>query len=393
MSVIGYHDTTTFGSVLSSFDDFPIHQTSHPLARTASSDVNHYDRYFFNGYTRDTRLYFGAAMGLYPNRHVADAAFSVVVDGGTADARQINIHASRRAPTDRADANVVGPIHVEVLEPLHALRIAVEAPEHGIRCDLTFVRRSAPIEEPHFLYQVGERVIMDVTRMTQFGGWEGWIEIDGELIDLEPGEMLGSRDRSWGVRPVGERAATGAPVADPQYFWLWAPINFEGFTTHFDVNEHFDGRRWHETGMVALVPTGNDALEPPEAMRAVDYRLRWRPGTRAAASCEIDMIPWAGEPSTITLEPLYDFHMLGIGYTHPEWGHGVWKGELEVGGDRWDLPVDDLTAAHHVHIQTLVKATTSGAVGVHEGLGVLEQYVVGRHDPSGLTGLFDGYLP
>ena len=62
-------------------------------------------------------------MGLYPNRHVTDAAFSVVVDGGRVDGRQINVHASRRAPTDRADANQVGPITVEVLEPLHALRL------------------------------------------------------------------------------------------------------------------------------------------------------------------------------------------------------------------------------------------------------------------------------
>nr|NKB42197.1 hypothetical protein [Ilumatobacter sp.] len=225
--------------MLSSFDDFPIHQTSQPVARTGSSDLNHYDRYFFNGYTRDTRLYFAAAMGLYPNRHIADASFSVVVDGGTADARQINVHASRRAPNDRGDANQVGPIVVEVLDPLSALRLTVESPEHGIRCDLTFVRRSAPLEEPHFFHQVGQRVVMDSTRMTQFGTWEGWIEIDGEISHLGPGETLGSRDRSWGIRTVGERAATGAPVADPQFFWLWAPINFEGFSTHFDVNEYF----------------------------------------------------------------------------------------------------------------------------------------------------------
>ena len=72
-----------FSRVLSSCDDFPIHQTSQPIARTGSSDLNHYDRYFFNGYTRDARLFFAAAMGLYPNRHVADAAVSVVIDGGT----------------------------------------------------------------------------------------------------------------------------------------------------------------------------------------------------------------------------------------------------------------------------------------------------------------------
>lgn len=377
--------------MLSSFDDFPIHQTSYPVSRTGSSDLNHYDRYFFNGYTRDTRLYFATAMGLYPNRHVADAAFSVVVDGGTADARQINVRASRRAPTDRGEVNQVGPIEVEVIEPLAALRVTVEAPEHGIRCDLTFVRRSAPIEEPHFFHRVGQRTLMDSTRMTQFGGWEGWIEIDGELTDLAPGETLGSRDRSWGIRTVGEPAPSGAPVADPQFYWLWAPLNFEGFSTHFDVNEYFDGRRWHEAAFVSLVPTRDAALEPAEAMRAVDYRIEWRPGTRAPASCEIDMIPFGGEPSSIRLEPLFDFHMLGLGYTHPEWGHGMWKGELEVGGDRWDLPIDTMTAPQHLHVQTVVKATTSGAVGVHEGLGSLEAFVIGRHDPTGLTGLFDGW--
>lgn len=379
--------------MLSSYDDFPIHQTSHPVARTASSDLNHYDRYFFNGYTRDTRLFFGAAMGLYPNRHVADASFSVVVDGGTPDARQVNVHASRRAPSDRAEANVVGPIEVEVIEPLSALRVVVESPEHGIRCDLTFVRRSAPIEEPHFFHQVGQRTIMDTTRMTQFGSWEGWIEVDGELTDLAPGDALGTRDRSWGVRTVGERGSVGAPVADPQFFWLWAPLNFASFSTHFDVNEHFDGRRWHESGFVTLVPTGSDGPEPAEAMRAVDYDVTWRPRTRAPATCRIEMQPYTGESTAITLEPLFDFHMLGLGYTHPEWSHGVWKGELEVGGDRWDLPVDHMTAPHHVHVQTVVRATTSGAVGIHEGLGVLEAFVVGRHDPSGLTGLFDGYAP
>ena len=376
--------------MLSSFDDFPIHQTSRPIAHTASTDINHYDRYFFNGVTTDTRLFFALAMGLYPNRHVADASFSVVVGGGTVDAHQISVHASKRAAADRADSNEVGPIRVEVLEPLNALRVVVEAPEQGLRADLTFVRRSAPIEEPHFRQQVGMRVVFDYTRLTQFGGWEGWIEIDGELTDLAPGETVGCRDRSWGVRPVGERGSTGAPVADPQFFWLWAPINFDTFSTHFDVNELFDGRRWHETGFIAPV-AGPDGAEPPEAMRAVDYTIEWRPGTRTAATFQVDLTPWDGATSTVTLEPLFEFHMSGLGYLHPEWGHGVWHGELVVDGERWDLPVADPTAPHHVHVQSVVRATTSGAIGEHTGLGVLEQLAVGRHDPTGLTGIFDGF--
>ncbi|HSL74812.1 MAG TPA: hypothetical protein VK853_10100 [Ilumatobacteraceae bacterium] len=376
--------------MLSSFDDFPIHQTSQPIAHTASTDINHYDRYFFNGVTKDARLFFALAMGLYPNRHVVDSSFSVVVDGGTVDARQISVHASGRAPADRADANEVGPIRVEVLEPLNALRIVVEAAEHGLRADLTFVRRSAPIEEPHFRQQVGMRVVFDYTRLTQFGTWEGWIEVDGVLTDLAPGETLGSRDRSWGVRPVGERGATGAPVADPQFFWLWAPINFDTFSTHFDVNEYFDGRRWHDSGFVAPI-TGPEGAHTAEAMRTVDYTITWRPGTRTAATFELVMTPWQGESSTITLEPLYEFQMSGLGYLHPEWSHGVWKGESAVGGERWDLPVDDPVAPEHVHVQAIVRARTTGAIGEHEGIGVLEQLAIGRHDPTGLTGIFDGF--
>ena len=374
--------------MLSSYDDFPIHQTSQPIAQTASSDLNHYDRYFFNGYTNDARLYFAAAMGLYPNRHVADAHFSVVVDGGTDDARQINVHASCRAPMDRSEANRVGPIGVDVLEPLNTLRLTVDTPEHGIRADLMFHRRSPAIEEPHFFHQVGQRVVMDSTRLTQFGTWEGWIEVDGERSELGPGDALGSRDRSWGVRPVGEPASTGAPVADPQYYWLWAPINFQTFSTHFDVNELFDGKRWHETGFVAPVADGDT---PASAMRSVDYRIAWKPGTRSAASLEIDLHDWNGDLTTVVLEPLFDFHMFGIGYGHPEWRHGAWKGEMEVGGDRLDLPVADPTAFEHIHVQAIVKATTIGALGHHQGIGILEQLAIGRHDPTGLTGLKTGF--
>lgn len=378
---------SSFDEVLSSFDDYPVHQTSRPISHTATGDLNHYDRYFFNGYTSRTGLFFALAMGLYPNRHVADAAFSVVVDSGTPNARQVNVHASRRAPTERADANEVGPIRVEVLEPLRVLHLHVDAPDHGLRAELTFERRSAPIEEPLFRHQVGMRVILDYSRLTQFGSWSGWIEIDGERVDVHPLDTLGTRDRSWGIRPVGERVPTGAPVADPQFYWLWAPINFDGFSTHFDVNELFDGRRWHESGFVAPVDG------EPEEMRSVDYRVEWRPGTRTAASFEIDLIPWNGDPTTVRIEPRFDFQMLGVGYSHPEWGHGIWKGELTVGGDRWALPVPDPLAPEHLHVQTVVSATTSGGLGEHEGVGVLEQFIVGRHTPTGLEGLTDGWSP
>jgi hypothetical protein len=369
----------TVTSVLTPMDDYPIHQTAQPIAVPASGDLNHYDRYFFNGYTRDGSLYFAAALGVYPNRQVIDASFSVVRWDGAAGT-QVAVHASGRCPLDRTRTEV-GPIRIEVVEPLQTLAVHVDAPEQGLRAVVTFRHRTVAVQEAPFHRQVGTRVVMDYTRLTQFGAWEGWVEVDGEHLVVSPSEVLGSRDRSWGIRGVGERVP-GAPGPAPQFYWLWAPISFDSRCTHFDVNETADGRRWHEEGFV--VPVGGGR---PEAMADVSYGLEWKPGTRHAQRCSLRYEPHTGKPFTVELEPLYEFQMLGLGYFHPDWSHGVWKGEEAVGGTRLALPVPDPLALQNLHVQALCRARTSDG---EEGIGILEQLVIGPHEPSGLHDLLDG---
>src|SRR5258706_2651402 len=123
--------------VLSSHDDYPIHQASLPISQPSTSDINFYDRYFFNGYDHDGSSYFAIAMGLYPNRHVVDATFSTIRDG-----EQVSVFASQRAPSDRRQAIHVGPISVDVVEPMRAIRVSVDAPTDGVRAELTFTARS-----------------------------------------------------------------------------------------------------------------------------------------------------------------------------------------------------------------------------------------------------------
>ncbi len=52
--------------------------------------------------------------------------------------------------------------------------------------------------------------MMDSTRLTQWGKWSGRIVADGTEIPIDA--MYGTKDRSWGVRPVGDPdpAAPGA---------------------------------------------------------------------------------------------------------------------------------------------------------------------------------------
>ena len=79
--------------MISDFDDYPIHQTPEPVAQPGTTDFNFYDRYWFNGISEQDGLVFAMTLGLYPNRRVMDASFSVVIDGV-----QHSFHASRLAP-------------------------------------------------------------------------------------------------------------------------------------------------------------------------------------------------------------------------------------------------------------------------------------------------------
>jgi hypothetical protein len=362
--------------MLTRFDDYPIHQTPEPVAQPASSDRNVYDRYFFNGFSRDGSLFFGAAMGLYPNRRIMDAAFSVVRDG-----RQWSLRASRLAPFERGETRV-GPITVEVVEPLRVLRVRVADNDFGLRAEATFTARGPVVEEPRFTHKPAGRVMLDLTRLTQFGTWSGSIDVDGTRIALDGAHVLGCRDRSWGIRPVGEPEG-GAPGMPPQYFWLWAPIHFDDVCAHFDVNEDADGRRWHANGM--LVPVGTDDPARIETMTAVGHRVRWGRGTRRATAAEIDLTALGGRTETIALEPVLTFQMRGLGYLDPEWGHGMWKGPEAVDGQVWTLADLDPMDPRHLHVQAVCRAR----MGSRTGIGILEQLVLGPHAPSGFASILD----
>jgi hypothetical protein len=91
----------------------------------------------------------------------------------------------------------------------------------------------------------------------------------------------------------------------------------------------------------------------------------------------------------IEFEKLYTFRMRGIGYMHPQFSHGSNHGELEVGGE--SVRLDDFAPLEpsSIHIQTLCKVR----MGDKQGIGVLEQLAFGPHQPTGLTGILDGYSP
>ena len=130
-------------------DDYPLHQTALPLAHVMDGHPNAYDRFWFNGY--DEEFYFAVALGLYPNRGVIDGAFSVVQGE-----RQYSVFASE-ALAGRTTS--VGPIRIEIIEPMRVNRVVVEAADQGLRCDLTYTRTTAISEEPRQTMHDGAQVL------------------------------------------------------------------------------------------------------------------------------------------------------------------------------------------------------------------------------------------
>jgi hypothetical protein len=120
-------------------------------------------------------------------------------------------------------------------------------------------------------------------------------------------------------------------------------------------------------------------------LATVGHDIDYLPGTRRARAARITLVRRTGEREEIDLEPLICFRMKGIGYSHPEWGHGMWKGELAVGGESWKTDDLDPMALENQHLQQVVRATSGDQVGV----GVLEQICIGPHARYGFQSFLD----
>lgn len=361
--------------MLTSGDEYPIHQTPEPIA-FSGTDRNFYDRYFFSGAHANGSGYFAVAFGCYPHLGVADAHLSLLGEDGV----QRCIHASQEL-TDRMRLQV-GPLRIEVVQPLRRLRLTL-ASTHGVAADLECEGRAFPVTEPRFTRRQGARLLMDLTRFTQTVRWSGRIVIDGREERYEPAATFGVRDRSWGVRPIGAPDAQPiVPQQFPQFYWLWAPTTFPNGSFYFHVNEDAGGRPWNRRAVWmqdGADRDGETALPDPGA------RVEWLPGRRHARSARME----AGG-HVITWEPIRTFHMKGVGYGHPDWAHGLHQGPLKVAREDFATETLDPLLVPNLHVQAICRARHEGHGLASEGLGVLEQLVIGPHAPSGFEGLLDG---
>jgi hypothetical protein len=317
--------------MLSSMDDYPLHQIAEPIRFAGTSDRNFYDRYYFNLHGSSDELFLVMGFGQYPNLAVQDA-FAVVRRRD----KHLVVRASRELG-DRMDTRT-GPFRVEVIEPLHKLRAVLEPTEHGIAFDLTWTGAIPAFLEPRQYVRKYGRVLFDTQRFAQTGFWDGTLTVAGETFQVTPDRWKGTRDRSWGVRPVGEAEHPGIRQNEGQLtgMWNYAPMQFDDFSILYILNEQDDGQRPLEEA----VRIWADPAKPVEWLGRPEHHHRLREGTRMIESGSVLSFPQApGGGFDVHVEHLTHCYLaVGTGYgMESDWRHGMYQGPLVVQGLERDM--------------------------------------------------------
>ncbi len=357
-------------SELSSYDDFPVHQSAELIAHAATSDRNFYDRYYFNCYPSTHDLFAIFGLGQYPNLGTTDAFIDVRLGN------KQHIIRSSQPLEDRYDTSV-GPFRVEVIEPLKKLRFIVEPTEHSLALDAVFEGNIEAILEPRQQLRSKGRLVFDTNRLAQTGTWTGSIEVEGTTYPLDG---AGNRDRSWGIRPVGEPEPPGIReglIVLPG-MWNYFPMQFDDHSILYSRHQDDEGqvhlyqaeRIWHDAAK------GIDDLGP------VVWSHDIEPGTRIVRSSTLTF-PEAGiEIACVSLLP--NFVSLGTGYgIDADWRHGMYQGPETV-TQGMILDVDEIKGLAQYGI---IDHLAEFRYGDNVGYGLLEQ---GFFGPFRAAKIMDG---
>lgn len=362
---------------LDPLDEHPIHQVPQSFAYVGTSDRNFYDRCIYQALDHSGETEMLTGLGVYPNLGTIDA-FAVVRRGDM----QWAVQTSGIRPEDKLRQEV-GPYSLRVIEPFKRLHLSCAGDEHGVGFDLEFTSEYEPMREPQHIKYGGPtgKITLEGCRYAQVGSWEGEIRVDGQTLAVTPQAWTATRDRSWGIRPVGEAEPAGRPPMNPPgIWWVWIPLKFDDFAVHFMLEEDPEGFR---TLNYAVRVWPSHTGRKMEQLGWPEIDIRYQPGTRIPTGASLSLKTLDRKPLELDIECLTGVPLhLGCGYGSGDgWSHGVWMGESWTAGRVYDFTDPEIQAkVPWGGTDHLARATMDGQTG----FGVFEHGTVGRHVPSGM---------
>lgn len=361
--------------MLTPLDETLMHQAPTTFDHAVTSDHRFFDRWAVGVQHPELSIIYGLAT--YKNTDTCDG-FLCVRRGD----RQYNLRLSRPLRPDFAMC--VGPLRVEVIEPLVAHRLVVE-PSLGspLHCDLVWRGSLQPREElPHFRRMNG-RAVQDYCRFDQLGTATGWVAVGDERVDVC--DWFSWRDHSWGVRPgmggkdpVITQPIRSAPHSALGSLFIWIAFRAGNVAGQFQVRVDSQGRVDMTDGYV--IP---DTEDPSSSLEVDDIRhdITFVDGHTVFSRARLQTTTTDGRVWHFDATPLrspWDFS--GAGYSggwDDREGLGVPRGQaVEI--DEYDMsaPADvrlaDGSTRQHWHRETDVALTVMEAgVGTVRGDGHL----------------------
>lgn len=359
-------------------DEYFTHQTSLPHVMVASSDPSWRERYWVSIHdvvSGETVLTLG--LGKYPNQDVMEA-FACVAHQDS----QRNLRLSRTlSPAN--DHTRVGPLSVEVVEPLRKLRIRLDDNASEMSFDFTWTAAMEPILEDKFFQVSRQRATYDAIRYVQHGRVNGWLGAPELEARLTPERWWGVRDHSWGTRPL-PNAAGQPPGTRPEWrLLLFAPLQLPDFGVHLYLQESEPGAPVYlSAGMSG--PVGREFASAP--IVGVEHDLEFEADAPAPTlRGGLIALTLAGRKTMqLELRALPGrAHLRGGGYEGWNgWFQGHWRGDDAAEHDVWDLgDPDQFYRYAKAGSDHLVEVTHEGKIGY----GIVEYMILpgyGRYEEA-----------
>lgn len=369
---------------LNPFDDYPYHQYMMPNDVPATSDPHFNDGYWWSWYADG--FYFFGGMRVHANNNVMDGYAGVVKNGV-----QHNIRLSRVL---RPDANTlrVGPLSVQILEPLQVQRITLDENPSGVTFDVV-ATASCPlfVETPYVHYRYG-RVLNHLMRYSGSVRATGTATILGEPLEIN--NWYGARDHSWGIRssmgpyvPING-AGEKDDDTDKRALRLWVPFETDKDSGFFHLHEDRTGRMLDFEGRLYRADGSTITLA------SARHELNYHPSTRRLSGGQFTLVHHDGSEEVYSFEVVCEpSHPQGFGYTRG-WSDGgnpgVFRGIEYAETDSFDVS-DPAALAGPEYIETDRRlggtefATRCTGPNGSVGMAHVEHMIYPPYEPYGFT--------
>jgi hypothetical protein len=199
--------------------------------------------------------------------------------------------------------------------------------QHSVAMDVTWeghIAWEGHMAEPRQYLRSKGRVVFDTQRLAQTGCWSGTLSVGGTDLSVTPDRCWGTRDRSWGVRPVGEPEGDGIRQGELVLggMWNYFPMQFDDHAIMYICHERDDGER-------PLVQSERVWVDPDRPRSRTSARSEHShhlvPGTRVI---DRSVIRFPDADLEITCTPLLaNYVSVGTGYgIDADWRHGMYHG-------------------------------------------------------------------